>query len=79
MSKPVPSLGRIVHVTTKEMINGQYTHAAIITQVWGDDMINVTVFPGSGPSIGYGSIFHQDSERKGDTFWFWPPLVPPRT
>ena len=77
MSAQVPTLGRIVWVTTPSAINGQKEHAAIITQVWNDDMINAYVMPGSGSPMVMGSIYQEGHPSAGDTRWRWPPHVPP--
>lgn len=79
MSQQAPSLGRIVLVTTPERLNGQLENAAIITQVWNDDMINVTVFPGSGAPFNIGSVFREGHADAKVRFWRWPPHVPPKS
>jgi hypothetical protein len=44
-----PSLGRIVHLIGPHAnSNGASVAPAIITRVWSDEMINVTVFPDCG-------------------------------
>jgi hypothetical protein len=52
----VPSVGRIVFVTMPpESNNGADVAPAVITRVWGDDVINVRVLPdgrsGESPAI----------------------------
>jgi hypothetical protein len=61
-----PSKGRMVHVQVRDAINGQHEMAAIISQVWSDEMVNVTVFPGSGQPFTLGSIFLRDGAQYGE-------------
>lgn len=78
MNEQKPSQGRVVLVTTPgRTINGQDRHAALITQVWPNDMINVTIFPGSGPPESIGSIHYaaQPDPLGSQTTWMWPPRV----
>lgn len=74
-----PTLGRIVHVKTPTPINGQTEHAALVTQVWSDTMINVMVFPGSGQPFSAGSIYRDDNpadggDKRAPMTWRWPPM-----
>lgn len=81
MDKQPPSLGRIILVTTPESLNGQSEHAAIVTQVWArDDVVNATLFPGSGGPICLPEIYPKGHPRApDDRCWRYPPKVPPRS
>lgn len=69
-----PTLGRIVLVTTPgRKINGQEEHAAIITQVWGPEMVNTKILPGSGPVEDITSVPYADPPRIEWPTWRWPP------
>jgi len=80
-----PSIGRIVLVKTHgHLINGQDEHAALITQVWGPECINATVFCGDGALLPLISISIEkkstvDQEAEGaplsSVTWRWPPRV----
>ena len=61
-----PSVGRIVHYRNTQ------DQAAIITAVWTDDLVNLTVFEPSGSVTPRGSV------SLGDTAgtWHWPEYVP---
>ena len=71
-----PTVGRTVHYTQpddEEPVNGQKTHAAIITQVFGDDCINLTFFaPGRSPQFGFSVV--RDATT-GAASWSWPERV----
>ncbi len=71
-----PSLGRIVLVSTPgTTINGQTEHAAIITQVWSDDMVNTMTFPGSGDPRAVTSVSYADAPHETNSTWRYPPRV----
>jgi hypothetical protein len=71
-----PTLGRIVLVTTPGYpINGQVEHAAIVTQVWSDTMINTMTFPGSGDPKAVTSVAFADPPHETQISWRWPPRV----
>lgn len=60
-----PSVGRIVHY-------GPGRYAAIITAVWSDTSVNVTVFDPSG------TVYPKSSLLLGaEDGWSWPERVPP--
>jgi hypothetical protein len=62
-----PSIGRIVHFK-----RGDVACAAIVTRVWSDTMVNLTVFdPDGGPDVKFTSSRY----GTGDTEWSWPPRV----
>lgn len=63
-----PSIGRIVHVCTDA--NGT-VEPAIITRVWSDTCINVTLFPDCADPHSLTSIV----QGEGIHEWQWPPRV----
>lgn len=63
-----PSVGRIVHYGPRHL-------AAIITAVWSDTSVNVTVFDPSGTVYPKSSLV-LDSEDE-NMRWSWPEYVPP--
>lgn len=71
-----PSLGGIVFTfLAPEENNGADVAPAIITRVWSDDMVNITVFPDAG----YGPIrktsvklVESQPGEPGPACW-WPP------
>jgi hypothetical protein len=76
-----PSIGRIVHVLIEPAINnGTDVAAAVITRVWSDDMVNVTVLPDCGQPLYKSSIplcanRADADDRGGEQRYaaFWPP------
>ncbi len=68
-----PSLGRIVLFHNFDS-NATKEHPAIITRVWSDTCINLTVFPDYSVSIVRSSV-NQDEEMKQEFGWRWPPRV----
>lgn len=68
-----PSLGRIVLFHGIDS-NGTREHPAIITRVWTDVCINLTVF------LDYGEVILKTSVNYDENFdnefgWRWPPRV----
>ena len=63
-----PSIGRIVLFR-----KAGDTLPAIITQVWSQTLVNLTVFTDGGPTEPYSSVEQGDDERQ----WNWPPRVQP--
>lgn len=69
-----PSVGRIVLFRSVES-NAQKEHAAIITRVFSDTCVNLTVFPDYGSPLVKSSVFQNESLEGGDqsNAWRWPP------
>ena len=66
-----PSVGRIVHFH----IGGE-EHAAIITRVWSDWCVNLTVFdPSDGSTSARNSVCLATGDHDLDGRWCWPPRV----
>ena len=71
-----PSKGRIVLVNTPDApINGQIEHAAIVTQVWSESMVNTMAFPGTGDPVAVTSVPYADPPSEAFRSWRWPPRV----
>lgn len=68
-----PSLARMVLVKTPVRIGGQDEHAAIITRVISDDLINVMLMPGTGEPYSVANIQSAQSAPAGAISWRWPP------
>lgn len=71
-----PSIGRIV-LFRSEASNGSTEHPAIITPVWSDTCVNLTVFPDYGAPILKTSV-NQNESLDGPNqalAWRWPPRV----
>lgn len=71
-----PSVGRIVLFRSLES-NGAKEHPAIITRVWSDGCVNLTVFPDYGEPVLKSSVtFAEISETTAESYaWRWPPRV----
>ncbi len=63
-----PSIGRIVHVTTD---SAGTVEPAIITRVWTENCINVTLFPDCADPHPMTSLV----QGNGTHEWYWPPRV----
>jgi hypothetical protein len=82
-----PAIGRIVHVIGPDAeSNGARVAAAVITRVWSEDLVNVTIFPDGGAPISRTSIklYADEDEARSITYAdvrylpnqaFWPPRV----
>lgn len=81
-----PSIGRIVHVTgPAASANGVDIAPAIITRVWSDTMLNVTVFPDAATPRPATSVkLVEDEATASDinaqaehpqNLAYWPPRV----
>lgn len=64
-----PSLGQPVIITTRDKINGQAEHAAIITQVHSDDVVNVMVLLGTGLPFPIASVGRVRQTTVGSLGW----------
>lgn len=70
-----PSIGRIV-LFRGEKSNGVNEHPAIITRVWSDTCVNLTVFLDNGAPIVPTSVNHEENlESSTNPAWRWPPRV----
>lgn len=66
-----PSIGRIVIFIGKES-NSSFEHPAIITRVWSDDCVNLTVFLDNTAPMVFTSI----TQNEGAQYrWKWPERV----
>lgn len=76
-----PSVGRIVHYRPAfdDKMNSEtksQPYPAIITHVWGDECVNLSVFQdGSYPLAGSSLAQTSVSKGEGDRSWSWPPRV----
>lgn len=78
-----PTVGRIVFVVGgPAKANGTDVAPAIITRVWSDHMVNVTVFPDAGisPAVAATSVQLADTEDEARALLtdqsrvaYWPP------
>lgn len=69
-----PTVGRIVHYTEEtkgDIVPDQ--HAAIITAVWSDTCVNLTIFHPDGHTYSKTSVV-QSADQECDS-WDWPPRV----
>jgi hypothetical protein len=66
-----PALTDAVLVTTREAIGGQKEHAAIVTKVISDDVVNVMVLPSAGQPYPIEAV-----ARTGALCWRYPPPRP---
>lgn len=66
-----PSIGRIVLYHDN---SDQIEHPSVITKVWTDTCVNLTVFPDHGVPV-FNSSVVQDEEMKQVYGWRWPPRV----
>jgi hypothetical protein len=73
MSRIRPAIvSRNVIVQTPEKIGGQNEHAAIVTRVHEDNVIDVTMFPAGGDCYPVLAVRHVDSPHAGKITWRWP-------
>lgn len=71
-----PALCRMVVVTTTGAIRGRTEHAAMITAVISDTVVDVTMFPsGEPPYPVQGVAFAQSPSAASGISWRWPPRV----
>jgi hypothetical protein len=79
-----PSVGRIVHVRVDPATNnGSDVAPGIITRVWSDTLVNVRIFPDSGPETYVKTSMTLAPSREAATelaenrhVCWWPPYVP---
>jgi hypothetical protein len=64
-----PGLGETVLVTTREVIGGQREHAAIVTRVHDDDLVNVMVLPAIGQPYPVASVYHVRHSKAAALSW----------
>lgn len=70
-----PALCRWVLVRTPTKIGGQNEHAAVITRVHSDELVNVTLHPDGEIPYPVSRIYRADSAEAGSITWRWPPRV----
>lgn len=74
----IPTIGRVVLVQGITA-NGAKVHPAIITRVWSDTCVNLTVLPDNEQPQLHTSVQLQDSEPstmlEGQVIAYWPPRV----
>lgn len=82
-----PSIGRIVHVIGPDAeSNGAKVAPAVITRVWSEDLVNVTIFADGAAPVTRTSVklYASEDEARGITLHdhrfppnqaFWPPRV----
>ena len=71
-----PSIGRIVLFRSRDS-NGSREHPAIVTRVWSDICVNLTVFLDYGQLLVQSSVIQNESldGPNQDYAWRWPPRV----
>jgi hypothetical protein len=73
-----PTVGRIVHYVAYGTPGGEYkpgqARAAIITEVHGDQCVNLCVLNPTGMFFNTSINFDGTEEPKGGT-WHWPPRI----
>lgn len=67
-----PSVGRIVHFFEDV---GSEPQAAIITEVFSDDCVNLTIFPSVQPPIVDKTSISKKTEFQKSYCWDWPARV----
>jgi len=70
-----PALCRMVLVRTPQKIGGQTEHAAVITRVLSDELVNVTLLPDGEAPYPVTEIYHVESPKAGQITWRWPPRI----
>jgi hypothetical protein len=77
-----PSIGRVVHAWVDPASNnGHHIAAAVVTRVWGDDVVNLSVFvdADTGPVRQTSARFVEELPGPDDVpngyVWTWPPRV----
>jgi hypothetical protein len=74
-----PSIGRIVHYRLRAQDDavGPAIAPAIITRIWSERCVNLTVFLADGPPVTRSSVELEDATGSIGR-WFWPPLATTR-
>jgi|GEM_PF-1150510 len=72
------TVGRTVHyhAAADERANGAAVHPAIVTRVWSDRCVNLTVFFDNSPPAPRSSVEMADQQNV-DRRWSWPPRTEP--
>lgn len=72
-----PSVGRIV-MHRGISSNAAIDHPAIITRVWSDVTVNLTIFPDNGSPECKTSVMLLADPKAEDAYtgWYWPIKVP---
>ncbi len=72
-----PTIGRIVHyhAPEAEASNGTQLFAAMVTRVWSETCVNLTVYPDGGNAYFRTSVEIQGRHQGADRSWSWPPRV----
>lgn len=68
-----PTVGRIVHY---HQAGYEEPLAAIITKVWTDHTVNLTVFYPDGATTARSSVSLVENDVPSWGFWSWPPRAP---
>lgn len=66
-----PTIGRNVHYTSKPSSAPSEIHAAIVTRVHGDGIVDLTTFPPGSDSVRLDYVAHSSTPEPG--CWNWPP------
>ena len=68
-----PSIARMVHYHARpdEISNGAHLFAAVVTRVWSDRCVNLTIFPDNAQPFTRTSVELAD-ERDIEGRWLWP-------
>lgn len=73
ISPQTPSPGRIVFFRAG---NSAEESPAIVTRVWENGLVNLTVFPDGSAPYNVGSVdFYDHPTEKPGFAWRWPPRV----
>ena len=70
-----PSLGRIVIFKGFTSQSGIKEHAAIITRVWSDELVNITAFIDGMSPMNFSSIKLHSEPHHDSYTWAWPERV----
>ena len=69
-----PTQGRIVLFQSSPLLP---TSPALVTWVWDNDMVNLTVFMPDGSTTPKTSVpYHDVDDTYGFQRWYWPPRAP---